>query len=125
MQDRGRAAIIPRLAPRRSNSSPRLRLRQLLVGLSLAGIVPLAIVATVLLVALWRKQQGQLDAGASSEVHALAALLVIVLVASGVFAWLIGRRIAGAIQAAATAAAAMGSGKPLPLVPSRVEEVQV
>src|SRR6185312_6010265 len=84
------------------------------------GIVPLAIVATVLLVALLRTQQARLEETAGAEAHALAALLVIVLVASGLFAWLIGRRIAGAIHAAASAAAAMSSGKPLPLVPSRV-----
>lgn len=122
MQDRGRAAIIARLtspAPRR-----RIALRQLLIGLSLAGIVPLAIVATVLLVALWRTQQALFEELARAEAHALAALLVIVLVASGLFAWLIGRRIAGVLQAATTAAAAIGSGKPPPLVPSRVEELQ-
>jgi len=122
MQERGRAAIIPRLttpAPRR-----RIALRQLLIGLSLAGIVPLAIVATVLLVALWRTRQAQFEEVAPAEAQALAALLVIVLVASGLFAWLIGRRIAGALHAATTAAAAIGSGKPVPLVPSQVEEVQ-
>ena len=122
MQERGRAAIIPRLttpAPRR-----RIALRQLLIGLSLAGIVPLAIVATVLLVALWRTQQARLEEVAGAEAHALVALLLIVLIASGLFAWLIGRRIAGALHAATKAAAAIGSGKPLPLVPSRVEEVQ-
>ena len=127
MQERGRAAIIPRLTPlpsRRPSAGSRIGLRQLLIGLSLAGIVPLAIVATVLLVALWRTQQARLEAAAGAEAHALAALLVIVLVASGLFAWLIGRRIAGAIHAAAAAAAAMSSGKPLPPVPSRVEEVQ-
>jgi signal transduction histidine kinase len=121
MQDRGRTAIIRRLttpAPRR-----RIALRQLLIGLSLAGIVPLAIVATVLLVALWRTQQARLEEVARAEAQALAALLLIVVIASGLFAWLIGRRIAGALQAATTAAAAIGSGKPLPLVPSRVEEV--
>ena len=127
MQERGRAAIIRRLTPdpsRRPSTGPRIGLRQLLIGLSLAGIVPLAIVATVLLVVLWRTQQARLEEAAGAEAHALAALLVIVLVASGLFAWLIARRIAGAIHAAAAAAAAMGSGKPLPLVPSRVEEVQ-
>jgi len=118
---------MPRLAslrPRRASPGSRIGLRQLLIGLSLAGIVPLAIVATVLLVALLRTQQARLEETAGAEAHALAALLVIVLVASGLFAWLIGRRIAGAIHAAASAAAAMSSGKPLPLVPSRVEEVQ-
>src|ERR1043165_10311684 len=110
MQDRGRTAIIRRLttpAPRR-----RIALRQLLIGLSLAGIVPLAIVATVLLVALWRTQQARLEEVARAEAQALAALVLIVVIASGLFAWLIGRRIAGALQAATTAAAAIGSGKP-------------
>ena len=44
MQERGRAAIIRRL----TSVPPRIALRQLLTGLSLAGIAPLAIVATVL-----------------------------------------------------------------------------
>jgi signal transduction histidine kinase len=242
MQNKGRA-IIPRLTaipPRRPNAGPRIGLRQLLIGLSLAGIVPLAIVATVLLVALWRAQQAELyesmratahalavsveqrlaagiDSGALSDslrtqlrdpsdiamiadadgrilarapapgqhagktlepplaaavkarpsgvgrfalperaevygawtpVHgtrwtlilaipaapadaalsrslgALAALLVIVLVASGVFAWLIGRRLADAIHAAADAAVAMSAGKPVAPVVSRIAEVR-
>ncbi len=67
MQDRGRAAIIPRL-----NALPRIGLRQLLIALSLAGIVPLAIVATVLLVALWRAQQAELDESLRGSAHALA-----------------------------------------------------
>src|SRR6185369_6964231 len=79
-------------------------LRQLLIGLSLAGIVPLAIVATVLLVALWRAQQAQ--ESARVEAYALAGLFVVVLVASGLFAWLIARRIAGALHAAERAAEA-------------------
>src|SRR5262252_2522281 len=87
MQERGRAAIIRRLttpAPRR-----RIALRQLLIGLSLAGIVPLAIVATVLLVALGRTQQARLEEMAPTEAHALAALLLIVVITSGFFCWLI------------------------------------
>jgi signal transduction histidine kinase len=108
--------------PRLTTPASRIGLRQLLIGLSLAGIVPLAIVATVLLVALWRSQQVQ--ESAPMEAYALAGLLVVVLVASSLFAWLIGRRIAGALQAAASAASAMSSGKPMPLVPSRVDEVQ-
>lgn len=67
MQDRGRAAIMPRLS-----ALPRIGLRQLLIGLSLAGIVPLAIVATVLLVALWRSQQAQLHESTRGMAHALA-----------------------------------------------------
>jgi signal transduction histidine kinase len=101
MQERGRAAIMPRLTTR---TSRRSSLRQLLIGLSLAGIVPLAIVATVLLVALWRAQQVQ--ESAPVEAYALAGLFVVVLVASGLFAWLIARRIAGALHAAERAAEA-------------------
>jgi signal transduction histidine kinase len=101
MQERGRAAIMPRLTTR---ASRRTSLRQLLIGLSLAGIVPLAIVATVLLVALWRAQQAQ--ESARVEAYALAGLFVVVLVASGLFAWLIARRIAGALHAAERAAEA-------------------
>jgi signal transduction histidine kinase len=67
MQDRGRAAIMPRLT-----AAPRIGLRQLLIGLSLAGIVPLAIVATVLLVALWRTQQAQLHESTRATAHVLA-----------------------------------------------------
>jgi signal transduction histidine kinase len=51
---------------------PRIGLRQLLVGLALAGIVPLAIVATVLLVALWRAQQAQLHEAAAATAYALS-----------------------------------------------------
>ena len=51
---------------------PRIGLRQLLVGLALAGIVPLAIVATVLLVTLWRTQQGQLHEAAAATAYALS-----------------------------------------------------
>ena len=66
MQDRGRA-IMPRL-----NAGPtRIGLRQLLIALSLAGIVPLAIVATVLLVALWRAQQAELRESTRGTAHAL------------------------------------------------------
>ena len=101
MQERGRAAIMPRLTTR---ASRRTSLRQLLIGLSLAGIVPLAIVATVLLVALWRAQRVQEPA--LVEAYALAGLFVVVLVASGLFAWLIARRIAGALHAAERAAEA-------------------
>jgi signal transduction histidine kinase/CheY-like chemotaxis protein len=51
---------------------PRIGLRQLLIALSLAGIVPLAIVATVLLVALWRAQQAQLHESTRATAHALS-----------------------------------------------------
>jgi signal transduction histidine kinase len=96
----------------------RIGLRQLLIVLSLAGIVPMAIVSTVLLVVLWRDQQAELQA-------ALAGLLVLVLGASGVFAWLIGRRLADSIHAAADAAAAMAAGQSTAPVPSRIAEVQM
>jgi len=91
MQDRGRAAIMPRLS-----APPHIGLRQHLVALSLAGIVPLAIVATVLLVALWRGGQ------AEAQVGAFAALFIIVLVAASLFAWLTGRRLASRIEHVAT-----------------------
>src|SRR4051794_41858516 len=90
MQERGRAAIIRRLttrSSRRSSAGSRIGLRQLLVGLSLAGIVPLAIVATVLLVALWRTQHAHLEEAAGGQAHALAPLLIIVLLAGGRFPW--------------------------------------
>jgi signal transduction histidine kinase len=93
MQDRGRARHNPRL------SHPRIGLRRLLVALSLAGIVPLAIVATVLLVALSRTQQGH-------AMGALIALLLIVLTAASLFAWLIAGRLERTVQAAVQAAGA-------------------
>lgn len=68
------------------SAPPRIGLRPLLVVLSLAGIAPVAIVATVLLVALSRAQ--------ADGLAALTALFVLVLVASGLFAWMLGRRIA-------------------------------
>src|SRR5688500_16096832 len=76
MQERGRAIMRrlsapPRLSPRVS-AVPRIGLRQLLIGLSLAGIVPIAIVATVLLVALWRAQQAELQESMRATAHALA-----------------------------------------------------
>ena len=106
MQERGRAAIMPRLTTR---ASRRSSLRQLLIGLSLAGIVPLAIVATVLLVALWRTQQ--VRESAPMEAYALAGLFVAVLVASGLFAWLISRRVEGALHAAERAAEAASAAR--------------
>jgi signal transduction histidine kinase len=64
------------------------------------------------------------DAALARSLGALAALLIIVLVASSLFAWLIGRRLADAIHAAAGAAVDMSAGKPLGPVPSRIDEVQ-
>lgn len=100
MQDRGRARHNRRL------SLPRIALRRLLIALSLAGIVPLAIVATVLLVALSRAQQGH-------AMDAFIALLFIVLTAASLFAWLIAGRLErtaqAAVQAAAGAAQALAS----------------
>jgi len=66
-----RLTALSRLA-RRSSAVPRIGLRQLLVALSLAGIVPLAIVATVLLVVLWRAQQAELHESTRTTAHALA-----------------------------------------------------
>jgi signal transduction histidine kinase/CheY-like chemotaxis protein len=63
------------------------------------------------------------DAALSRSLAALAALLVLVLVASSLFAWLIGRRLADAIHAAATAAAVISAGGPAHAVPSRIEEL--
>jgi signal transduction histidine kinase/CheY-like chemotaxis protein len=76
--------------PRLSESS-RAGARRLLIGLSVASILPLAIVATVLLAVVWRTDR--------AEFPALAALCAIVLAASVVFAWLIGRRLYAAPQA--------------------------
>jgi hypothetical protein len=42
------------------------------VALSLASIVPVAIVATVVLVTLWRAQQGQLHESMRATAHAMA-----------------------------------------------------
>jgi signal transduction histidine kinase len=95
MQEKGRA-IMPRLS-----ASPRIALRGLLIGISLAGIVPIAIVAAALLVALWRAQHADLH-----ELRAFAALLVAVLVAASVFVGLIARRLAASVHATAEAAAA-------------------
>jgi signal transduction histidine kinase/CheY-like chemotaxis protein len=64
------------------------------------------------------------DAALSRSLGAFAALLVIVLVASSLFAWLIGRRLAGAIHAAAGAAVDMSVGRPAAGPPSRIDEVR-
>ena len=69
-------------------SRNRAALRKLLLLLALAGIVPMTIVATLLLAALSRA-----DPGLDRADGAWAALLVLVLLASGVFAWLVGRRL--------------------------------
>lgn len=74
----------------------RAALRKLLLALSLAGIVPMSILAALLLAALSRAQPGF-----DRSDGALAALMVLVLLASGLFLWLIGRRLAEAIDAAA------------------------
>jgi signal transduction histidine kinase len=59
---------------------------RLLILLSLAGILPMAIVAVVILAAMGRAQP-LVDRGP------LVALLVLVLLASALFVWLIGRRL--------------------------------
>ena len=65
--------------------------------MAVAGIAPVAIVGTALLVALSR--------ASPAGIAALAGLFVLVLIASGLFAWLIGRRIADAVLAAAQSSA--------------------
>ena len=71
-------------------------MRKLLIALSLAGIVPMAIVATLLLAALWRAQPAP-----DASLAAFAALLVLVLLASALFVWLIARRLAESTAAPA------------------------
>ncbi len=75
------------------HASPRPQLRKLLVALALAGIVPMAIVATLLLAALARAQPGL-----ERSTGALGALLVLVLVASCLFVWLLSRRLREALE---------------------------
>ncbi len=82
------------------HASPRPQLRKLVIALSLAGIVPMAIVATLLLAALARAQPAL-----ERSTGALAGLLVLVLLASGLFTWLAGRRLGEAIGSAAPRAA--------------------
>ena len=82
---------------RRLSAPPRLGLRPLLVALSLTAIAPMAIVATVLLVERSRAHP--------SGTGAFGALLLLVLIASALFAWLVGRRIARAVRSAAQAQA--------------------
>jgi CheY-like chemotaxis protein len=69
----------------------RAALRKLLLLLAVAGTVPMTIVATLLLATLSRAQPGL-----ERSDGAWAALLVLVLLASGLFAWLVGRRLAEA-----------------------------
>jgi signal transduction histidine kinase len=71
-------------------------LRNLLIALSLAGIVPMAIIGTLLLAALSRA-----PGVPERSLGAWAGLLVLVLLASGLFAWLVGRRLAEVIDAKA------------------------
>ncbi len=73
----------------------RTALTKLLLLLAVAGTVPMTIVATLLLAALARAQPG-LDRADG----AWAALLVLVLLASSLFVWLVGRRVREAVHAA-------------------------
>ena len=73
-------------------SQTRAALRKLLVLLAVAGTVPMAIVATLLLAALAR-------AAPEHAGGAWAALLMLVLLASGLFVWLVGRRLSEAADA--------------------------
>jgi len=68
--------------------------RRQLIVLSLAGILPMAIVAMVILAVA-----GRMQAFSDRSLDALAALLVLVLLASGLFVWLAGRRVAESIAA--------------------------
>jgi CheY-like chemotaxis protein/signal transduction histidine kinase len=68
--------------------------RRQLIVLSLAGILPMAIVAMVILAVT-----GRMQALSERSLGALAALLVLVLLASGLFVWLAGRRVAESIAA--------------------------
>jgi signal transduction histidine kinase len=70
-------------------------LRKLLLLLAVAGTVPMAIVATLLLAALSRAAPEHADG-------AWAALLMLVLLASGLFVWLVGRRLCEAADAVPT-----------------------
>ncbi|HEX6267050.1 MAG TPA: hybrid sensor histidine kinase/response regulator [Burkholderiales bacterium] len=69
-------------------------MRRLLTLLSLAGILPMAIVAAVILAAMARAQPAD-----ERALGALAALLAIVLLASGLFVWLAARRLGETIDA--------------------------
>ena len=82
----------------RLHASPRPQLRKLVIALSLAGIVPMTIVATLLLAALSRAQPAL-----ERSTGALGGLLVLVLLASCLFIWLAGRRLGEAIESAAAA----------------------
>jgi signal transduction histidine kinase len=75
------------------HASPRPQSRRLLIALSLAGIVPMTIVATLLLAALSRAQPAL-----ERSTGALAGLLILVLLASCLFVWLVGRRLGEAIE---------------------------
>jgi CheY-like chemotaxis protein/signal transduction histidine kinase len=68
----------------------RATLRKLLLLLALAGIVPMTLVATLLLAALSRADPGL----GRADYGAWAGLLLLVLLASSLFVWLVGRRLA-------------------------------
>jgi signal transduction histidine kinase len=61
------------------------------IALLLAGVVPMTIVAALLLAALWRAQPAL-----ERSTAPLAALVVLVFLASCIFTWLVGRRLAQA-----------------------------
>ena len=85
------------------HASPRPQLRRLLIALSLAGIVPMTIVAILLLAALSRAQPAL-----ERSTGALAGLLVLVLLASCLFLWLASRRLGETIDSAVAAPAPPG-----------------
>jgi signal transduction histidine kinase len=74
----------------------RPALRRLLIAFSLAGIVPMAIVATVLLVAL--RRMGAARPELEPSLAALAALVLLVLLAASLFCWLLGRSLLAAFE---------------------------
>ena len=83
------------------DATPRTALRRLLLLYWLAGAVPMAIVGAVLLASLWRA--GLAQPALERSLSALAGLVVLVLVASALFAWLLARKLAGQVEAAADA----------------------
>ena len=102
-------------APR---TAPRTALRRLLLLYWLAGAVPMAIVGAVLLASLWRA--GLAQPALERSLSALAGLVVLVLVASALFAWLLARKLAEQVETAAGASgeAAPPEGAPPPAVPA-------
>jgi signal transduction histidine kinase/CheY-like chemotaxis protein len=100
------------------HASPRPQLRKLLVALSLAGIVPMTIVAAVLLATLSRAQPGL-----ERSSGALGGLLVLVLVASCLFVWLLSRRLGEVLRDPIAAAPGGASEPPAGARPEEIERL--